>query len=140
LFEWEHILNHLDEEGLALYKEHFGDSPLAFIKKQFKFHCYEDFSEPYTEENCNRIDTQIQNLIDRLIEHSDKSTEEKLAFFTETANNLDKIDEELDLFATGEREYLWDTLDEIATASGIDVDSLAESDSKNNYFKWPVCK
>ncbi len=138
LFEWDDILNHLDEEGIALYKKHFGDSPLAFIKKSFKFHCYEDFSEPYTEENCTKIDHQIKKLIDRLIEHADKSTEEKLAFFEETANNLDKIDKELDLFSTGEREYLWDTLDEIAKASGIDVDSLEESDSKNTYFKWPV--
>ncbi|APY10155.1 hypothetical protein BWZ22_02410 [Seonamhaeicola sp. S2-3] len=138
LFKWKDILNHLDEEGLALYKAYFGDSPLAFIKKRFKFHCYEDFSEPYTKKNCNKVDHQIQKLIDRLIEHSDKTSEEKLVFFQDTVNALDKIDEELNLFATGEREYLWDTLDEIAKESGIDVDALEESDSKNKNFNWPV--
>jgi len=138
LFNWDGIFDLLDEEGKNQYKAHFGDSPLDFIKKQFKFHCYEDFSEPYTEENCNRIDVEIRRLIDLLIENADKSTEEKLTYFEETANKLDKIDEELDFFATGEREYLWDTLDEIAETSGIDVDSLEESDSNNKYFKWPV--
>lgn len=138
LFDWDGIFDHLDEEGKKEYKEHFGDSPLDFIKKHFKFHCYEDYSEPYTEENCNRVDVEIRRLIDRLIENTDTTTEEKLTFFEETANALDKIDEELELFATGEREYLWDTLDEIAEKSGIDVGSLKESDSKNQYFKWPV--
>ena len=138
LFDWDGIFDHLDEEGKKQYKEHFGDSPLDFIQKHFKFHCYEDFSEPYTEENCNRIDVEIRHLIDRLIENADKTTEEKLTFFEDTANALNKIDEELELFATGEREYLWDTLDEIAQTSGIDVNSLKESDSKNEYFKWPV--
>lgn len=138
LFEWDEILDHLDEEGKQQYKEHFGDSPLEFIKKEFTFHCYEDFSEPYTEENYNRVDVEIRRLIDRLIKNAGATTEEKLKYFEATVDNLDKIDEELNLFATGEREYLWDTLDEIAGASGIDVDSLEESDSKNKYFKWPV--
>ncbi|MCK0159435.1 hypothetical protein [Allomuricauda sp. F6463D] len=138
LFKWDEILDHLDEEGIKQYKEHFGDSPLEFIKKDFRFHCYEDYSEPYTEENCNKIDEEIRSLIDKLIKNADKTTAEKLAFFEETANALDKIDEQLELFATGEREYLWDTLDKIAEASGINVNSLKESDSENIYFKWPV--
>jgi len=138
LFKWDDILEHLDEEGKKAYREHLGDSPLEFIKREFKFHSYEDFSPPYTEENCAKVDEQIGRLIDTLIKHIDQSTQEKLKYFETTVNALDKIDNELNLFATGEREYLWDTLDRIAAASGIDVATLEESASKNNYFKWPV--
>lgn len=138
LFEWKPIIDHLDEDGKKQYLEYCGDSPLTFIKNEFKFHCYEDYSEPYTKENCHKVDVVIKSLVDQLIENEAKSTQEKLGYFEVAADVLDQIDEKLNLFATGEREYLWDTLDKIAEASGIDVDDLEESESENRFFKWPV--
>jgi|GEM_PF-2986169 len=138
LFEWKPIIDHLDEAGKKQYQEYCGDSPLTWIKNEFKFHCYEDYSEPYTKENCHKVDVVIRSLIDQLIDNEDKSTQEKLTYFEAAADALDQIDEQLDLFATGEREYLWDTLDKMAEASGIDVDDLEESESENRFFKWPV--
>lgn len=133
IIEWEEVQDHLDEEGMKVYKAHFGGTELQFIKRQFKFHCYEDYSEPYTKENCDSVDGIVFKLIEKLEEHANKDETEKLEFFKEAVLALNQMDDDIDGFiSTGEREFLCDTFDEIAEAASLE---LGQSEG-NAISKW----
>lgn len=128
IIEWEEVQHHLDEEGMKIYEAHFGGTKLELIKRQFKFHCFEDYSEPYTKENCDLVDAIIFKLLKKLKNNEAKSDTEKLQYFKEAVFALNKIDDAIDGFiSTGEREFLCDTFENISNVVSIDL-KQAEGD------------
>ncbi|MCR9228450.1 MAG: hypothetical protein NXH90_13610 [Flavobacteriaceae bacterium] len=130
IINWEGVLPHLDEAGKAFYNNHFNVSPLQFIKNEFDFFDnYEDYGEPYTKENCNKVNTIIYNLIDRLEENNGADEPEKLEIIKASVLGLNDLNDSIEGFIeTGERETLCDILDEIATKAGIDVAQFDDGD------------
>lgn len=124
VIEWEEAHKHLDNEGQKIYNDYFKISDLQSIKRNFKFFQYEDFSVPYTKENCDAIDNIIYNLIDTLEKKPNLTQDQKLELIKLAVQSLNKLDDSVTegtLISTGEREYLCDTLDSIAKAINIDL-------------------
>lgn len=122
VIEWEDVHHHLDEEGMKIYNDYFNVPALQFIKREFSFHCYEDFSEPYTKENCDLVDATIYKLINDLEKNKKINKTQQLKYFKSTVLELNKLNNKIEgLISTGERELLCDTLDAIATAIHIDL-------------------
>ena len=91
IIQWEEITKHLDENGQKFYDEFFGVSKLQLIKREFQFHQYPDYSEPYTKENCALIDDVIYNLIDALEELKEAQEALQLKAIKDAVLALNKI-------------------------------------------------
>ncbi|GLR19519.1 leucine-rich repeat domain-containing protein [Portibacter lacus] len=136
LLQWEEVYKHLDDDGKKEYHEFHDISKLDFIKREFHFHVYENFSPPYTKENCDLVDQVIYGLIDNLEKDPDLSKKEKVDLIKESVLKLNEIDEQITGFIeTGEREYLCDVLDEIALAVDINIEEY-EDGIASEWREW----
>lgn len=126
IIQWEGVAEHLDEAGLKIYNDFFGVSKLEFIKREFHFLPFEEYTEPYTKENCDLVHSYIYELTDVLEQNKDLSEKEKMKHFKKAVLALNKLDKEHELIETGEREYLCDVLDDIAIAVAIDVEQFED--------------
>jgi len=77
--------------------------------------------EQYTQENCDKAQAVLDNLVSNLVgagQSADEST--KVEFFRTAILSLNKLNEEIDGFIeTGEREDLCELIDQITIAAGM---------------------
>ena len=85
---------------------------------------FDDGLEQYTEENCNRAKSIVDELIKSLISLGVNSAEsDKVALFKIAVESFNVLNEDLDeeFIETGEREDICELIDEIGKCAGIDA-------------------
>ena len=139
---WEGIYEYLDQKGKKYYDNYFealkkeDTSALQAIRNEFQFYqegYYEELG--YSKKDCGLIDNIILTLIEQLEIDKDATEKQKLTYFKSCVLAINKVDDKLQFIETGEREYLCDTLDAIATAVGIDV-SAYDDDIAGKWRSW----
>jgi hypothetical protein len=141
---WDGIYGYLNETGKKYYTDYFEAlqkrgkiTELQAIRNDFQFYQEGGFYEEmgYKKKDCALIDTIIFNLIEKLENNKDATEKQKLTYFKSYVLAINKVDDKLQFIETGEREYLCDTLDDIATAAGIDV-AAYDDDIAGKWRTW----
>ena len=91
---------------------------------------YNSGLEQYTEENCNKVKSIFDNLIEGLIIIGESAfKEEKVNLFKTAILSLNKLNDKIEgLIETGEREELCELIDQITRASGLNPKDFADGE------------
>lgn len=143
VINWEGIYKYLDEAGKRYYDDFFKaqkkrnkTSKLQAIRNDFQFYQEGYYKElGYSKKDCVLIDNIIFSLIEKLENNKEASEKQKLSYFKSSVLAINKVDAKLEFIETGEREYLCDTLDAIATAVGMDVADY-DDDIASKWRTW----
>lgn len=91
---------------------------------------FDEGLEQYTEENCKKVATVFDNLINSLISLGENASEEqKVQLFKIAILKTNELNNEIDgLIETGEREDLCELTDNITIACGLDPNKYGDGE------------
>jgi hypothetical protein len=133
--EWDTITN---KNNRMSYSEKLLKTKLLYPFSKWR-DSYNAGLEQYTEENCNKVKTVFDELIEKITKIGESaSKEEKVKLFEGAILSLNKLNDQIDgLIETGEREDLCELIDQITIASGMDPKEFGDGEGiADEWREW----